>query len=134
MRIWLTPSKRADMKTTGSHTFRWKTGKEFVIAYSKSGEPTSSLTLAGRAFPNPFKDRVTIPILNANDNQQVILHVYDLLGRKVRSLSQMIQKKGEYKFTWDGRDDNGNEIGTGMLFYKLQYGSGLSKAQRIIKE
>jgi hypothetical protein len=122
-----------DMKTTGSYTFQWK-GKELAIAFNKAGEPTASMTLAGPAFPNPFRDHVTIPILNANDNQDITLHVYDLLGRKVRSLSHNIQKKGEYKITWDGRDDNGNNVSPGMLLYRLQYGASLSKAQRIIKE
>ncbi|HEX8060708.1 MAG TPA: T9SS type A sorting domain-containing protein, partial [Cyclobacteriaceae bacterium] len=123
-----------DMKTTRSYTFPWKTGKEFTVAFNKTGEPLTSMTLAGIAYPNPFKDRVTIPILNASENELVTVYVYDLLGRKVRTLSQTLHKKGEYKIIWDGRDDSGNDVASGMLLYRLQYGNSLSKAQRIIKE
>jgi len=68
--------------------------------------------------PNPFNSSTvfefTIPI-----NTHVILKVYDILGREVKTLVDEYQAPGIRSILWDGTDDNGLSLSSGVYFYKL---------------
>jgi len=73
-------------------------------------------------FPNPFNStvllRYTLPKAS-----NIILAVYDFLGRKVRRLREDTQPAGYYSVEWDGRDEAGSPVGSGIYLVKLQAGS-----------
>ena len=48
------------------------------------------------------------------------LRIFDVRGRTVRTLVNGAQAPGRYAIAWDGRDERGNALGTGMYFYRLQ--------------
>jgi flagellar hook assembly protein FlgD len=48
--------------------------------------------------------------------------VYNILGQKVRTLVNAYQEAGEYRIGWDGRDDRGHGVATGVYFYRLTAG------------
>jgi len=50
---------------------------------------------------------------------RVQLTVYDLLGKKVRTLVDESKAPGAYSVIWDGNDDNGNPQSSGTYFYRL---------------
>ena len=50
------------------------------------------------------------------------LRVYNLLGQPVRSLVQRVLTSGEHKFFWDGKDDRGEVLSSGVYFYQLRQG------------
>ena len=73
-------------------------------------------------FPNPFNPSTSIeyalPVA-----APVLLNVYDVLGQKIRVLvSDSNHKAGYHSMTWDGRDDNGRMVGSGLYLYRLQAG------------
>jgi len=91
-------------------------------------------------YPNPFNPSTTIsytiPQNNVipseaknlqdfssqtpqNDSKQVELKIYDVLGRKIRTLVNKVQKSGTYKVLWNGTDDFGKEISSGFYFCRL---------------
>jgi endo-1,4-beta-xylanase len=76
----------------------------------------SSFALA-QNFPNPFNPSTTIryDILKAS---KVELTVFDILGRKVRTLVSGVQAPGHYSVTMDGRD-----LASGVYFYRLVAGT-----------
>lgn len=73
-------------------------------------------------FPNPFNPETTISYQIGNSPagaSDVTLNIYNSLGELVRTLVNSRQTAGHYSVTWDGRDYNGNVVGTGIYFGRL---------------
>lgn len=70
-------------------------------------------------YPNPFNPVTTLKykILHLSF---VRLTVYDIIGRKVKTLYEGIQSSGDFEVSWDGKDLNGNELATGIYLYRLE--------------
>lgn len=68
--------------------------------------------------PNPFNPRTTIRFSLAAPGA-VDLWVYDLRGRRVRTLLDESRPAGVQQVVWDGRDDAGVPLASGMYFYRL---------------
>jgi hypothetical protein len=88
-------------------------------------------------YPNPFNPSTTIafdiPGIPGM-TQQVGLTVYDLRGRRVRSLISSRLETGSHITTWDGRDDKGGNVPSGIYIYTLKTGDGtLSRKMTILK-
>ena len=82
-------------------------------------------------MPNPFNP-VTVIKYQLPDPAEVTLAIYDVSGRQVRKLvdsQRMIA--GAHGATWDGRDNSGNPVGSGVYFYVLRAG-GLTDARRMV--
>ena len=69
-------------------------------------------------WPNPFNPKTTIRF-NLNMNMNVNLAVYDASGRKVRELAKGPFQAGEQRIVWDGHDDEGRALASGVYFAKL---------------
>ena len=82
----------------------------------------SGRTVLGRALPNPFNPRTTISFGLAQ-TMTVRLTVFDVAGRQVRTLVEGEQSAGVHHVEWDGRDDAGHALGTGVYFTKMRAGS-----------
>ncbi len=73
-------------------------------------------------YPNPFNSqtRFEYSIPRELNNEKVLFTIYDRLGRKVRTLVNEIQPAGEHAISWDGKDDYGCKVASGMYIYRLQ--------------
>ncbi|HEX9973247.1 MAG TPA: FlgD immunoglobulin-like domain containing protein, partial [bacterium] len=69
-------------------------------------------------YPNPFNLSTTIAF-QLSQPAKVLLAIYDLQGREIRTLLQETKTAGHYSVNWDGRDEAGNCVASGMYFYKL---------------
>ena len=70
-------------------------------------------------YPNPFNGSTTI-LVDAPDAQNIELAIYDLLGRKVRTLYRGISKAGTNYFQWqDALNDAGAHVSTGVYVCRL---------------
>lgn len=76
----------------------------------------------GQNYPNPFNPATRIAY-EVPTNTAVRLEVFNLLGRKVRTLVDEGQAAGVYSVTWDGTTDAGTTVATGVYVYRLQAGS-----------
>ncbi len=81
-------------------------------------------------YPNPFNPTTTIKF-GIPKAGQVELVVYDLLGRKVKTLLNENTHVGYHSVVWDGTNDYGNKVSTGIYFYRLKAGS-LQQTQKMI--
>ncbi len=73
-------------------------------------------------YPNPFSGRGTIETIIAYDvPEQVVvrLEIYDILGRKVRTLAHAPHKAGAYTIRWDGKNDEGRLLSSGVYLYLI---------------
>ena len=74
-------------------------------------------------LPNPFNPKTTIRF-SLPSAGAASLFVYDASGRRVATLLDGPQVAGAEEVVWNGRDDAGNPLATGMYFYRLQHASG----------
>ena len=124
-----------DMKATSIYRFSWTEGRQFKILYSKEGELLPGITLLGNAYPNPFNAVVTIPFMLEQHQSNVEVIVYDMLGRKVKSISKADVKAGIYNLEWNGGNEQGDAVESGMYFYQLRGDKGiLSSIKRLLKQ
>ncbi len=87
-------------------------------------------SVLGQNFPNPFNPATVIEYALA-DAGQVELRVYDLNGRMVRELVNAPQAASRYQVEWDGRDDLGRELASGIYFYQLN-APGIRETRRMV--
>ncbi len=73
-------------------------------------------------YPNPFNPTTVIEYALPK-TAQVKIQVYNILGQKVRSLVDEPQEPGYKTIYWDGKDDSGREISSGIYFYRIVAGN-----------
>ncbi|RMH69245.1 MAG: T9SS C-terminal target domain-containing protein [Gemmatimonadetes bacterium] len=72
----------------------------------------------GQNYPNPFNPRTSIPYEISTDTH-VTLNIYDLSGRLVRSLVDEYLAPGKYSVNWNGVDNKGQSVESGVYIYHL---------------
>jgi len=80
--------------------------------------PSSSGAVLGRASPNPFHPRTTIPF-RLDEAADVRIDIWGLDGRLVRQLVRAHMPPGDHRVEWDGRDDAGRILSNGAYFYRM---------------
>ena len=69
-------------------------------------------------YPNPFNPTTTIEF-SLPKNGYVEIMIVDMLGRKVRTLVADSKNASYHQVLWDGLDDNGNSVASGIYIYTL---------------
>lgn len=72
-------------------------------------------------YPNPFNPETTIKYSLMKDNE-ITLRIFNLLGQEVRTLVNERLSTGEHIIRWNGRDNLGRKVDSGVYFYRLQAG------------
>jgi hypothetical protein len=79
------------------------------------------------SFPNPFNPSTTIRYVIGGMRQVFVkLFIYDILGRYVKTIVSSTQQPGTYEATWDGTNDAGIRLASGMYVSQLQVGGSVS--------
>lgn len=73
------------------------------------------------AYPNPFNPSTIISWQSPNGSWQS-LKIFDLLGNEIRSLINEYKSAGRNEVIWDGNNNSGNKVSTGIYFARLQTG------------
>ncbi|MCP4582068.1 MAG: T9SS type A sorting domain-containing protein [candidate division Zixibacteria bacterium] len=81
-------------------------------------------------YPNPFNAGTSIEY-SIKTESHVVLVVYDILGQEIATLVNKFQTPGHHNITWDGRDNSGNILASGMYFYRITT-NGSSKSKRMV--
>jgi len=99
--------------------------------------PIQSLTMPGATSrleqnsPNPFNPQTAIRF-SLDSKQSVTLAVYDVNGRLVRMLVSGVKEVGTHSVTWDGRDNAGSTVSSGVYFYRLDAGKFSSTKKMVM--
>ena len=70
-------------------------------------------------YPNPFNQGTMIGFTLARSGF-VSLNIYDILGRKVRTLVSEHLSSGHNSVLWDGKNNSGNDVASGIYFYRIK--------------
>jgi hypothetical protein len=75
-------------------------------------------------YPNPFNPSTTITfdVASTDTKQPVSLSIYDVRGRCVKTLINSGLDPGSHKIHWDGRDERGQSVSSGIYLYTLKAG------------
>jgi FlgD Ig-like domain len=113
----------------GTGVVTWQDRRPFshrdIYAQRVPLEPTpvsttpSNVGWLGQNVPNPFNPTTTIRfVLPSSDRMSLTIYTAD--GRLVRTLLDEVRASGPHEVTWDGRDDRGETLSSGVYFYQLR--------------
>ncbi|MBN2093481.1 T9SS type A sorting domain-containing protein [candidate division KSB1 bacterium] len=91
-----------------------------AIPETKPDEPPTHFSLH-QNYPNPFNPATTITFSLAEDEFTQIL-IYNIRGELVRTLAEEKKAPGKYSLVWDGRDNNGCSLSSGIYFIQMHAG------------
>ncbi len=81
-------------------------------------EKPASFELYGN-YPNPFNPSTTIRY-RLNNASQISLKIYNILGQEIRTLVSGVRPAGMNEVLWDGKNDKGANVSSGLYLYRLQ--------------
>jgi len=87
----------------------------------------------GQNFPNPFNPTTTIGYKIMNEGF-VSIKIYDILGNEVKTLVNEIKSPGAYNVNWEGDNNLGEKLTSGVYFYHMQAGNYSSSKKMIIQK
>lgn len=110
------------------HAFGVVSGTTGVESVATSSPTTFALHAPA---PNPFRSETALSF-DLVSSGLTRLQLYDVSGRRVRSLLDDHREAGTHRVTWDGRDDLGQAVVAGLYFARLE-GANDSVTQRVIR-
>lgn len=107
-----------------------------VLRVRLDGVGTHERTLLLQNYPNPFNPETWIPY-HLSETAPVTVSIYNANGRKIRTLSLGFQSAGFYQNRsraayWDGRNDLGERVASGVYFYHLSAGDYSATRRMVI--
>jgi uncharacterized membrane protein len=82
-------------------------------------------------YPNPFNPATTIEY-SLPHRADVVIEIFDVLGRKVRQLVNETKAAGVYQVTWNGTDQSGVPVSTGVYLYRIQAGDFVESRKMLL--
>ncbi len=112
------------------HEFAVPAGPTRADGNATAADPAARV---GRAAPNPFAAATSFAYEVAGAaGADVAITVYDVAGRRVRSLVAGAQATGRHTVTWDGRTDAGTPARRGVYFVRTRFAGGSAFTQRVL--
>lgn len=120
-----------NQKTLISRVIEW-----FEPPIAGIADPAADGTVLGvsRNFPNPFREATHISFAIARSGLDVSLRVYNVKGQAVKILHDGPAAAGANRIAWDGTDENGSPVASGVYFYRLSAdGSSVVRPMVLLK-
>ncbi len=109
-------------------TFGTAEGSEQSV--SESGLIPETFALHAN-YPNPFNSVTTLKY-DLAEKADVTLTIYDLLGRRVRTLVQDVEEAGFRSVVWDGTNDLGEQVSAGVYLYHIHAGDFIQTRKMVL--
>jgi len=97
-------------------------GSQIISDVEEENNTVAPLTFElAQNYPNPFNNstqfRFVLP-----QSENISFKIFDTNGRLVKNLTQGVYASGTHKFHWNGTDESGKQVPSGIYFYQLQAG------------
>jgi hypothetical protein len=115
----------------GVHVLLNRLTEGVTAVAAENASPLPVGVVLSPAYPNPFNAATVIPVILPADATHVSLVVYDLLGQPVRKLVDGPLSAGTHLIRWDGTDDRGVALASGVYVYRLPAG-GTAAVGRVV--
>jgi len=93
--------------------------KSLPVAIEPGTQPVPEGFVLYQNYPNPFNSSTTIEFY-LTQTAEIEVAIYNLLGQKVRTLLQGRKQAGLYRLQWDGLDEMGREVASGVYICRMQ--------------
>ncbi|NIR48340.1 T9SS type A sorting domain-containing protein [candidate division KSB1 bacterium] len=104
-----------------------KLGDVIVSVEEPKVEPHPSSFYLFQSYPNPFNPSMTIKY-RIPEFSHVTLKVFDITGKEVITLVDEEKGAGVYQIIWNGNDEKGGDVASGIYIYRLQAGNPSTKS------
>ncbi|MDP7448215.1 MAG: T9SS type A sorting domain-containing protein, partial [Candidatus Latescibacteria bacterium] len=84
----------------------------------------------GQTYPKPFNHRTLIQFTMPTPGE-VELVLYNLLGQRVATIARGAHEAGTHIVAWDGRDEFGHDLASGVYLYRIQTGES-ARTRRLL--
>ncbi|MFC1887632.1 tandem-95 repeat protein [Candidatus Cloacimonadota bacterium] len=101
-----------------------------VIIEPRSEDTPQFITELRGNHPNPFNPETNIEF-SMGETGRAAITIYNIKGEAVRTITDEVYEPGIYNVSWNGKDDSGNSVSSGIYFYKLEAG-GTSKIKKMM--
>jgi len=115
---WRVIATDTDSLTTESETFKFTVG--YVAIAEAIALPTEYIL--DQNYPNPFNPSTTLRY-GLPEDSEVSMIIYDIRGNTVRTIDSGSQVAGWYEHVWNGMNDEGQPVSTGLYLTRLRAGS-----------
>jgi len=119
--VWSLTSDSLGNVYVGTDSGIYHTKYELLTSIEKSPQFPADFSLQ-QNFPNPFNSQTVIRY-SLTARSPCTLCIYDLSGRKVRRLIEDIEAEGLHEIDWNGLDDHGNPVASGIYILKMKAGT-----------
>lgn len=124
------PAGNLTVTVTNFNRITYQGGVEVVVDLTPVEDTAPGAFALGQNHPNPFNPKTSIRFTLPNAGN-VNLDVYSATGQHIRTLASGDMTAGQHEVTWNGKDDGGNAVGSGIYFYRLQ-GNSLSETKKMM--
>ena len=93
---------------------------DIVVGISENASPDIPRQFRLRQnYPNPFNPSTTI-VFDIPTSAQIHLEIYDVRGRRIRTLLNSVKAAGVHRIKWDGKNEAGLPVASGIYVYHLR--------------
>ena len=110
---------KTDLRAQKTPTLSSSISVTVTVTSGKSEELLPKAFSLSQNYPNPFNPETVIRYTLPEDCQ-VELTIYNILGQKVKTLVHEYQRAGYKTVRWDSRDDEGDEVASGVYLYRIE--------------
>jgi hypothetical protein len=108
----------------------WSDPFEYTDVKDENYHEIPSQFSLNQNYPNPFNPQTKLEF-TLSKGCHVRLDIYNILGERIRALVDEHQTAGYKTVSWDGKDYNGNEVPTGVYFYRIKAGE-FTQAKKMV--
>lgn len=83
-------------------------------------------------YPNPFNPSTTIRYQIPDDNVQVTISIYNSAGQLIKTLINENHRAGEFEVIWDGTNNSGVRVSSGLYIYQMRCGNKFNQAKKLL--
>ncbi len=111
------------INTLGIYALCWDAGNPALAEINDAADPA--------AWPNPFRSSVRVSY-QVRPEGVISISIYNILGQKVSQIFRGYRPAGQYDFSWDGRDGNGQQAAPGIYYYRVSGASSVQTGRMVL--
>lgn len=112
--VYTNPKQTNGVWNNGAYSMEWS---KFRIDSTFDFDKEFTLS---QNFPNPFNTS-TIIKYNLPQNGNILIKIYDIVGREITTLINQEQMQGEYYILWNGKNSYGKNVASGVYLYETKF-------------